>query len=468
MIRAPPSPEYPAFSPNVVAVGGTTLDLTSTGTYGHETGWGSTSSPGGASFGSGGGISQFEPEPAYQQAVQTLGGRTIPDVALVADPATGAWIADPYNHAGSNPFVVVGGTSLAAPAWAGLLALVNQGRAAAGRKALDSTSPTEAQQALYSLPQNDYNVVSTGTNGYDANAGYNLVSGLGTPVANRLVGDLVAYQGLSTVYSGAKVASLQDATLHAATWGSGSGRDVLNVFDVLAPVGTGNASRSLSQIESQGTGAIAVQSMPATGASGTASSGVTILIFAPLARQTTYQVAAGTFQAAASPVAAVRTTSIAAAAMPESAANREGLASGLAPAQTSANEHAAPYWDARGARGTVDSVLDDLVTGLFDSSRRSSQHAATVSRVALTWRPDAHAALPAAHADDTSAKAVPAGPLSASDHSSRVSERPSGGQADPFLIAGFCGFGAALERAAKSASAKISSRQSRRNRPRRG
>ena len=63
------------------------------------------------------------------------GQRTTPDVSLVADPATGAWIADPYNLDPSNPFEVVGGTSLSAPAWAGLLALVNPGRAARGSRA---------------------------------------------------------------------------------------------------------------------------------------------------------------------------------------------------------------------------------------------------------------------------------------------------------------------------------------------
>ena len=98
----------------------------------------------------------------------------------------------------SNPFEVVGGTSLSAPAWAGLLALVNQGRAAAGESTLNSTSPTETQQALYMLPQSDYNVITSGTNGYTASAGYNLVTGLGTPVANLLVPDLIAYQGPTT------------------------------------------------------------------------------------------------------------------------------------------------------------------------------------------------------------------------------------------------------------------------------
>ena len=59
-------PEYPAFSPNVVAVGGTSLTLNADNSYKGETGWGYYSDTVGAFIGSGGGISLYEPEPAYQ------------------------------------------------------------------------------------------------------------------------------------------------------------------------------------------------------------------------------------------------------------------------------------------------------------------------------------------------------------------------------------------------------------------
>ena len=144
-------PEYPAFSQNVVAVGGTSLKLNGDDSSNSETGWGYYSDSVGSFIGSGGAISLYEPEPAYQQGVQSTGSRTTPDVSLVADPATGAWIADPYNLDPSNPFEVVGGTSLSAPAWAGLLALVDQGRTAAGGSCLDNSSPTEAQQLALQL-----------------------------------------------------------------------------------------------------------------------------------------------------------------------------------------------------------------------------------------------------------------------------------------------------------------------------
>ena len=230
-------PEYPAFSPDVVAVGGTSLTLNADNSYNSETGWGYDSSSAGAFIGSGGGISLYEPEPAFQQGVQSTGYRTTPDVSMVADPATGAWIADPYNLDPSDPFEVVGGTSLSAPAWAGLVALVDQGRVAAGESTLNSSGPSETQQAPYSLPQADYNVIGSGSNGYNANPGYNLVTGLGTPVAGKLVPDLVAYAGPGTTYPGPTVGPLQDATFtDPGTAGAGT-IDVFSVFDALAVTG---------------------------------------------------------------------------------------------------------------------------------------------------------------------------------------------------------------------------------------
>ncbi len=226
-------PEYPAFSPNVVAVGGTTLNLNSDGSYQGETGWGYNTAAG-EFIGSGGGVSQFEPEPAYQRGVQSTGSRTIPDVSFVADPATGAWVADPYNQDPSQPFEIVGGTSLGAPSWAGLVALVNEGRVAAGQPALNSTGSTETQQDLYSLGQSDYHVIASGTNGgYNAAPGYNLVTGLGTPVAHRLVPDLAAGNFPAT----GQVAPI-DPSLNAnqgsgsGGQGSGGGANALPVFSL--------------------------------------------------------------------------------------------------------------------------------------------------------------------------------------------------------------------------------------------
>jgi Ca2+-binding RTX toxin-like protein len=188
-------PLYPAMSPNVVAVGGTSLTLNADNSYKSEVGWGSYSSSLGLFLGSGGGLSQYEAEPSYQQGIQSTGSRTTPDVSLLADPAKGAWVADPYNLGSDSPWEVVGGTSLSAPAWAGLLALADQGRVTAGKPTLGTAGPTEAQTALYGLRASDYHDITTGSNGYSAGPGYDLMSGLGSPVADLLVPDLVAFSG---------------------------------------------------------------------------------------------------------------------------------------------------------------------------------------------------------------------------------------------------------------------------------
>jgi hypothetical protein len=188
---------YPAYSPNVVAVGGTTLALNPLdNSITSETGWSrgsDTFNPVGAS---GGGTSQFEPEPPYQQNAQSTGNRTIPDVAFDADPNSGVAIYDSYNNGSTNPWEQIGGTSLSAPCWAGLIAIVNQGRALAGSATLNSSlNPTQTMSALYNLPAADFHDITNGSNGdFSAGPGYDEVTGLGTPVANLLVADLVAYQ----------------------------------------------------------------------------------------------------------------------------------------------------------------------------------------------------------------------------------------------------------------------------------
>jgi subtilase family serine protease len=190
-------PEYPAFSPNVVAVGGTSLYLKTDNTYNNETAWGyNTAGGSGAFIGGGGGVSQFESEPAFQAGVQASGNRSTPDVSFLADPGTGAWISDTYNLSSDASWEIVGGTSLAAPSWAGLIAVANQGRAAAGSGTFGSTGTSSAQQALYNLPGGSYTDVTTGANGdFSAGAGYDVVTGLGSPVANVLVPSLVSYAG---------------------------------------------------------------------------------------------------------------------------------------------------------------------------------------------------------------------------------------------------------------------------------
>lgn len=164
-------PIYPALSPNVLAVGGTRLEVTEQG-YGGESAW----------SGSGGGLSAFQPQPDYQLSVQQSGFRSAPDVAYDADPQSGFSVYDSL----SGGWLKIGGTSAGAPQWAALVAIANQGRALAGLPTLDGVNA-----ALYSLPSSAFHDVTEGSNGHDAMAGYDMATGRGTPYADRVVRHLL-------------------------------------------------------------------------------------------------------------------------------------------------------------------------------------------------------------------------------------------------------------------------------------
>ena len=90
---------------------------------------------------------------------------------------------------------LLGGTSVAAPAWSGILAVADQGRVIAGEGTLDSR--TQTLPLLYAAPAADYHDVTTGNNGFSAGAGYDLVTGRGSPQVNLLIPFLVT--GSTTV-----------------------------------------------------------------------------------------------------------------------------------------------------------------------------------------------------------------------------------------------------------------------------
>ena len=106
------STSFPASSPYVTAVGGTTLNLNSSGDYNNETAWNW----------SGGGVSTIFSKPSWQIGigVPSDSKRDVPDVSLDADPNSGVVIV--WN----SSYWQVGGTSLSAPLWAGTAALINQ------------------------------------------------------------------------------------------------------------------------------------------------------------------------------------------------------------------------------------------------------------------------------------------------------------------------------------------------------
>ena len=177
---------FPAVSPYVTAVGGTSLQLDTSSNRISETGW----------SGSGGGASTVVSRPGYQSGFQSGRKRGVPDVAYNADPNTGFYV---YDSSAGGTWWQVGGTSAGAPQWAGLTALVNQGRAAAGKSSLGSGAAYGTNQALYALAgsssytnaSGDYVDVTSGSNGNPATTGYDLVTGLGSPAAYKLVPDLI-------------------------------------------------------------------------------------------------------------------------------------------------------------------------------------------------------------------------------------------------------------------------------------
>jgi hypothetical protein len=185
--------EYPASSPNVLSVGGTSLHLTSSGAYQSETAW----------LFSGGSYSSYEPEANYQRSVQTTGQRATPDVAFDANQNTGVEVYETLPGSGEGSWQVSGGTSLGAPTWAGIIAIADQGRALASEGSLDG--PTQTLPTLYALPSSDFHSVipftlvgglsswlwdlfGSGSDGATAN----LATGLGSPNGRSLIAGLVA------------------------------------------------------------------------------------------------------------------------------------------------------------------------------------------------------------------------------------------------------------------------------------
>ncbi|HKV56966.1 MAG TPA: S53 family peptidase, partial [Ktedonobacteraceae bacterium] len=203
--------DSPASDPYVTSVGGTNLQLNS-GAYGSETVWSNPSdtqrSPKGA--GGGGGISNTFIQPAWQTGQDVINNnssgapcnaphgqycREVPDVSANADPASGYAVYCTVNNAGCSTtgWINVGGTSAAAPLWAGSMALVNQYLQSKGKTVVGYANPAlygifNAQQ---SLPA--FHDITSGTNlFYPAAAGYDMASGIGSPDINNLAQDLAS------------------------------------------------------------------------------------------------------------------------------------------------------------------------------------------------------------------------------------------------------------------------------------
>lgn len=181
---------YPASSPNVISVGGTSLGVKSDGQYVAECAW----------ISSGGGISKYVPCPQYQIKANLFPtkprGRCIPDVGFVGDPYTGVAVYCTETSS-SQPWYRVGGTSLGAPAWAGICALLYQkfGTESLGTAKLQNILYTMYNDSSqYSVCFNDVligqSVGASKSNVIVANAckvGYDFVTGVGTPNVGQIL-----------------------------------------------------------------------------------------------------------------------------------------------------------------------------------------------------------------------------------------------------------------------------------------
>jgi subtilase family serine protease len=165
---------WPASSPNVIGVGGTSLSLASSGALLAESAW----------SGSGGGVSAYEKEPTYQTAYKISkanGMRAIPDVSYNADPASGypIYITTGTGTKKKGAWDTVGGTSAGAPQWAAIQAL---GDTAALAKFYTDKASTSTLKYFRDITSG-----SNGTCQYycDARKRYDYVTGLGSPQTTK-------------------------------------------------------------------------------------------------------------------------------------------------------------------------------------------------------------------------------------------------------------------------------------------
>ncbi len=183
----------PSSSPNITQVGGTALSMNGGGAmFDSEVVWNR-----GGGIGSSGGVSSDHALPAWQQGINsflTHGGstthRNIPDVAMVADNV--------YVFYANGVGAPVGGTSCAAPLWAGFMALVNQQAAASGKPPAGLINPAIyeiANASGYNAAFHDTTVGDTtwasSPNVFYAGSGYDLCTGLGSPTGTNLINALL-------------------------------------------------------------------------------------------------------------------------------------------------------------------------------------------------------------------------------------------------------------------------------------
>ncbi len=176
--------------PEMTNVGGTTLSTDAQGEWQAEQAWFDVP----LSLGSSGGVSSLFDRPEWQRSVlpnRDQGRRLTPDVAAVADQFTGVKIVL------NGKQLVGGGTSQAAPIWAGLAAVMNQYLVANGGWLLADLNPLLYKVAEGSRFPGFRDVTLGGNAVANAAPGYDLVTGLGTPDVDNLVRNILTLQKLT-------------------------------------------------------------------------------------------------------------------------------------------------------------------------------------------------------------------------------------------------------------------------------
>ncbi|NMW23974.1 PKD domain-containing protein [Rhodanobacter denitrificans] len=231
------TPSWPAASQYVVAVGGTTLNATTT-TWNSATVWTS----------GGGSSSTFEPQPSWQNGVAPGSKRGLPDIAYDADPNSGSKII--VNGATQQ----YGGTSLSAPLFAGAWARVI---------AIKGSNVGFAAPLLYQLPASDFHDITSGNNGGEtASAGYDLATGRGELIISGAANDIGggsppanvppvanfsdSISGLSVNFTDSS--SDSDGTIASRSWnfGDGSTSTATNPSHTYAAAGTYSVSLTVT------------------------------------------------------------------------------------------------------------------------------------------------------------------------------------------------------------------------------
>lgn len=275
------SVSWPSVSPNVLAVGGTTLSYSGSGVR-SEAAW----------SGTGGGISAYTALPSYQSASNVPGmtgllRRNVADVAFNADPATGQYTAVMAQGSSTASWLSIGGTSLSTPQWAGLIAIANASRALQAKTALGLAHTTLYGQ-IATVPgtfASSFADITRGSNGTcsvcTARVGYDPLGGLGTPNVKSLVASLSGMPAapVAPVVTGASISGMVGTPLSFTV--SASAANPLSFSMLGAPAGMSIAATGVVSWTAPVAGSYAVTMVARNTVSGLTGQAVYNIVIAP-------------------------------------------------------------------------------------------------------------------------------------------------------------------------------------------